>query len=1167
MKKLFTFLTMLLLGIGSSWAESKISQAVAGTSLFDSSNPALTVNKGGATITSNDGAIIIHHDDLSIVSGTRTYAAVVMKVDMPTTAPGTFQQFINLKTSSNDTGSIGLGVTTEGKLKGTWQATTGGYGPETSSAVTGEHIVVLLCNNSGTTIYVDDVNTSVNANGLKCGTKWTDLRIESAYTSCIKSVYVLSGEQSGNISTFFSELSNVVTVANAETKSVSDNSTATRFFVASGGTLTVDAAYDMDKIEGAGDVTIAYDTSLSGGISSIATGKLIINPWKTLTLGNGDSETNSLESFTSIVLSGTIKHNNSAATLCNVTVPENQMGVIFAYDMGDAEDGFKLSGTTTLNNNSTLFVLCRENLQMKIEKIAGKGGLLVNGTTGDVIAEGTSSKGTATINVADATTYTGEFRLNNDKATLNLAGSLVGSTWTKTNGTLNYTGTNLDGTTLDGVVLAGTSRISTSGTINIKNLAGNNVDDSSQSTESKKYTFVGSSGTINFYGICNLTKHADGETDCNSARVGYGPDANIFIKNGATVTAMGVYNSVTGASNGTVTVETNATLNAVATNATNQGGYILSKELINNGTISVATDDAIKYVVTLKGTGEIILQNKPSSTEGPTFDSSWTGVVEFPAMTSEGNLKGYFEEWGNTSSTIRLHNTTGWLPNETINRNLYVIENANFNLNNGGSNNNTTIKQISGNGTVTLTKWSNGINHKLIISTLKNFDSDKLKLVGGNSVDFPIVVENIVCETKPACGEKLFATSNYVTVNNLTVNSQPDNDYQFSVLHKGENNEGVYITGIDVTSGFYTIQSKNTSFNNYYLSLNMNTSSETVGIPYNGIQLVNERQLDYGDIWYIKYHGVSSEFSSEGSDTEKVYQLWSLKNGWGLSCMNPVLSSSINPRIYTLVSQSGGDVLIQGVSFEGTADVEQFGLSSSAGIANHKPLYPESATSIKRADAQSGEGSHWLLTKLTQIPFTFNSNALGYATFNCPVDVQVPDDVDAYVCRRNGTQLTLFKIENITTKDDDDNDVPTIPANTPVLLYNSNYTKNPTVQFKTTTLDEEVEVEGNGFYGTVGAKAYDESYSWYSLQKSGDNMGFFKKSSGTLNGFKAWVRVSDTSARQLTIVFDGESDPTGIVEALGLEDENVEIFDLNGRKLSSYQKGINIVNGKKVMVP
>ena len=125
MRKLLLLMTALLtLGVSGVWADSKISKAVAGTYLFDSNSPALTVNKGGATITSDNGAIIIHHDNLSTVSSNRTYAAVVMKVDMPATAPGSWSQFINLKTSSNNDGSIGLGVTTEGKLKGSWQATT-----------------------------------------------------------------------------------------------------------------------------------------------------------------------------------------------------------------------------------------------------------------------------------------------------------------------------------------------------------------------------------------------------------------------------------------------------------------------------------------------------------------------------------------------------------------------------------------------------------------------------------------------------------------------------------------------------------------------------------------------------------------------------------------------------------------------------------------------------------------------------------------------------------------------------------------------------------------------------------------------------------------------------------------------------------------------------------
>ena len=1051
MKKLFTLLTMLVLGISGMWADL-LPSAVVGTYFFQAET--LTKGADGHTISKDANGVTISPNTGYFGNNSQEFkGTIAIKINVPeTTTAGVLCEL--RKSSSVTTSAQGLYMKSDRVLVTSWEGKCRADANITMLRGTnrtldaGEHTIIYVASESGAYVIVDATNALYfNDSGLKkSNVEYTAIFIPTAYVQYVTEVHFFSDKKNdADKTTIFSECANHMHASQQNGESVT---------VPSGKMLIIDKDANLSKFSGVSNVAIA-----SG---------------KTLTLDNDGS---------TISLSGS-----------GIALQESDI-------------------TTTVT------------------------------------------------------------------------GSLPALTLKATTGTLKYTGSSLDGTTLEGVVLAGTARINTSSTVNIKNLAGNNLD--LDDNDNKSYAFVGS-GTLNFYGTCDLTKKSDG-TDCNSANIGYGSGNNVVFKEGANVTAGIIFNG--SSNNASVIVESGATFTLKGSiNTHNSTLLISSSNLTNNGTINIdagsrsgtldelngsgtinfvssanITTPSVPSDMTLTGVGKVILTSAPTTT-APTL-SDWTGVVEFPAMTSEGNLKGYFDVWGNENSTIRLNNTTGWLPNATINRNLYVIENANFNLNNGSSNNNTTIKQISGNGTVTLTKWSNGVNHKLIIKTLMDFDSDKLKLVGGNSDDFPIVVENIVCETKPACGEKLFATSNYVTVNNLTVNSQPDNDYQISVLNKGENNEGVYITGIDVTSGFYTIQSKNTSFNNYYLSLNMNTSSETAGIPYNGIQLVNERQLDYGDIWYIKYHGVSSEFSSEGSNTEKVYQLWSLKNGWGLSCMNPVLSSSINPRIYTLVSQSGGDVLIQGVSFEGTTDVEQFGLSSSAGIANHKPLYPESATSIKRADAQSGEGSHWLLTKLTQIPFTFNSNALGYATFNCPVDVQVPDDVDAYVCRRNGTQLTLFKIENITTKDDDDKDVPTIPANTPVLLYNSKYTTNPTVQFKTTTLDEEVEVEGNGFYGTVGAKAYDESYSWYSLQKSGDNMGFFKKSSGTLNGFKAWVRVSDTSARQLTIVFDGESDPTGIVEALGLEDENVEIFDLNGRKLSSYQKGINIVNGKKVMVP
>lgn len=72
----------VLLYATSAWAQSQISKAVVGTYLFDSSNPALTVKKEGASIwTNNDGSIAMSHTGLSTVTSSRTYAAVVMRVD------------------------------------------------------------------------------------------------------------------------------------------------------------------------------------------------------------------------------------------------------------------------------------------------------------------------------------------------------------------------------------------------------------------------------------------------------------------------------------------------------------------------------------------------------------------------------------------------------------------------------------------------------------------------------------------------------------------------------------------------------------------------------------------------------------------------------------------------------------------------------------------------------------------------------------------------------------------------------------------------------------------------------------------------------------------------------------------------------------------------------
>lgn len=227
---------------------------------------------------------------------------------------------------------------------------------------------------------------------------------------------------------------------------------------------------------------------------------------------------------------------------------------------------------------------------------------------------------------------------------------------------------------------------------------------------------------------------------------------------------------------------------------------------------------------------------------------------------------------------------------------------------------------------------------------------------------------------------------------------------------------------------------------------------------------------------------------------------------------------------------------------------------------------------VDRQGSLGGNYTDWQFEEVTELPFTFYKAALGYATFNSPVACKLDAGTKAYTCKQDLANNTINLQLVELTKDGN----VLVPANCPVLLFKSGIkaddASNTVVNF--TIVESDEEIDDNDFVGTIESRTLDTNYNWYSLQKvaSGTNVGkmcFLSKSAGEgsyLGGFKAWIKTNPTTARQFTLVYDGEDDPTGIVEALGLENDNVEIYDMSGRKLSSYKKGINIVNGKKVMV-
>ena len=90
------------------------------------------------------------------------------------------------------------------------------------------------------------------------------------------------------------------------------------------------------------------------------------------------------------------------------------------------------------------------------------------------------------------------------------------------------------------------------------------------------------------------------------------------------------------------------------------------------------------------------------------------------------------------------------------------------------------------------------------------------------------------------------------------------------------------------------------------------------------------------------------------------------------------------------------------------------------------------------------------------------------------------------------------------------------------------------------------------------------NYTFYGLTVNSENKAqFVKLNKGTIPAQKAFLKVANTTAREMSVFF--ADDTTGI-NVIAAENGAEGIFNLNGQKVQKAQKGLYIVNGKKVMV-
>ena len=259
-----------------------------------------------------------------------------------------------------------------------------------------------------------------------------------------------------------------------------------------------------------------------------------------------------------------------------------------------------------------------------------------------------------------------------------------------------------------------------------------------------------------------------------------------------------------------------------------------------------------------------------------------------------------------------------------------------------------------------------------------------------------------------------------------------------------------------------------------------------------------------------------------------------------------------------LLSYATGTFFTGGNYLESTKAVVEgvnFGFVAAKSVTDYcvvfgsRYLYSKNAGNTDAASIDGGEGYAFTLSSVESLPVSIGTS--GYATFYSPVAVTLPTGLEAYyVSEKDESSAKMEAISNV------------IPANTGVVL------KGTAGETYTLTIGGNANAVSNLLEGTV-ADTYVAKNAYVLAQPEDNTVGFYlaemNQNSGAAflnNGFKAYLPAeAASSVRFISFDFGTET----AIESIESVENNAVVYDLAGRRVQGAQKGIFIVNGKKVI--
>ncbi|MBQ7420079.1 MAG: BspA family leucine-rich repeat surface protein [Prevotella sp.] len=203
-------------------------------------------------------------------------------------------------------------------------------------------------------------------------------------------------------------------------------------------------------------------------------------------------------------------------------------------------------------------------------------------------------------------------------------------------------------------------------------------------------------------------------------------------------------------------------------------------------------------------------------------------------------------------------------------------------------------------------------------------------------------------------------------------------------------------------------------------------------------------------------------------------------------------------------------------------------------------------SSTDKTNAHTGTGGYLTKKSVTVAANTVVSD--NWATYyKSNVNRQADANTTVYTAAVSGDKMILTEISDKIIK-----------AGQAVILKSS----AASITLTSTIDDATGDFTGNVLEGVDVATAQASGNTYYVLGSGSAGIGFYKYE-GTLSANKAFYKVAAGSREYFTI----EGFSTGIQEMEAVSGKKADVYyDLSGRRLAQPKKGVNIVNGKLVII-